>query len=68
MGVSTNGNAGIPIAVQQKICELLAKEISGVSSEAEITMWHAHPVWLLVENPIVPVVLTDRTGFPRGRT
>jgi hypothetical protein len=40
-------------ADDQKICELLADEISGGLPEAESKIWHAHPVWFLEGNPIV---------------
>ena len=35
------------------ICDLLAKEISAVLTDAENKIWHAHPVWFLDGNPIV---------------
>ena len=35
------------------ICNLLAKEIDSVLTEAENKIWHAHPVWFLDGNPIV---------------
>jgi hypothetical protein len=37
----------------QKICELLAKEIQHNLPEAENKIWHAHPVWFLDGNPVV---------------
>ena len=37
----------------KEICELLAKEINSVLSEAENKIWHGHPVWFLEGNPIV---------------
>ena len=40
-------------AEDQKICDLLAKEIDRNLSEAENKIWHAHPVWFLDGNPIV---------------
>ena len=38
---------------EQKICELLAREIDGSLPEAENKIWHAHPVWFLDGNPVV---------------
>ena len=35
------------------ICDLLARTINGVLTEAESKIWHAHPVWFLDGNPIV---------------
>lgn len=40
-------------AVEQKICDLLAKEIDKFLPEAENKIWHAHPVWFLDGNPVV---------------
>ncbi len=37
----------------KKICDLLAKTISGELDEVESKIWHAHPVWFLNGNPIV---------------
>lgn len=37
----------------QQICDLLAKTIDSVLTEAENKVWHAHPVWFLEDNPIV---------------
>lgn len=37
----------------QKICELLAKEIEQNLPEAENKVWHGHPVWFIDGNPIV---------------
>lgn len=37
----------------QLICNMLAKEIDSVLTEAEKKIWHAHPVWFLEGNPIV---------------
>lgn len=37
----------------QKICDLLAREIDRHLPEADNRIWHAHPVWFLDENPIV---------------
>ena len=37
----------------KEICDLLAKTISGVLTEAENKIWHKHPVWFLNGNPIV---------------
>lgn len=36
-----------------KLCELLATEIDKALPNAENRIWHGHPVWFLVENPIV---------------
>ena len=36
-----------------KLCELLATEIDNALPNAENRIWHGHPVWFLVENPIV---------------
>lgn len=41
------------IAAEKEICDLLAKTIDGVLTEAESKIWHAHPVWFLNANPIV---------------
>lgn len=35
------------------ICDLLARTIDEVLTEAENKIWHAHPVWFLNSNPIV---------------
>jgi hypothetical protein len=40
-------------SADQRICDLLAKEIDRNLSEAENKIWHAHPVWFLDGNPIV---------------
>ena len=40
-------------ATEQKICDLLAKEIDRGLPEAENKVWHAHPVWFLDGNPVV---------------
>ena len=37
----------------QKICELLYREISRHLPEAENKIWHRHPVWFLDGNPVV---------------
>lgn len=37
----------------QKICNLLAREIDRALPEAESKVWHAHPVWFLDGNPVV---------------
>lgn len=37
----------------QKLCDLLAREIDRGLPEAENKIWHAHPVWFLDGNPIV---------------
>jgi len=37
----------------QKICDLLAKEITKHLPGAENKIWHSHPVWFLEGNPIV---------------
>ena len=37
----------------QKICDLLAREIDRALPEAENKIWHAHPVWFLDGNPVV---------------
>jgi hypothetical protein len=39
--------------VDQKICDLLAREIGRALPEAENRVWHAHPVWFLDGNPVV---------------
>lgn len=36
-----------------EICNLLAREICACLPDAENKIWHAHPVWFLVGNPIV---------------
>ena len=38
---------------EQKICDLLAREINRGLPEAENRIWHAHPVWFLEGNPVV---------------
>jgi hypothetical protein len=38
---------------EQKICDLLAREIDRGLPEAENRIWHAHPVWFLDGNPVV---------------
>ncbi|MGB3414249.1 MAG: DUF1801 domain-containing protein [Microbacteriaceae bacterium] len=38
---------------EQNICALLRQEIDLALPDAESTIWHAHPVWFLVGNPIV---------------
>jgi hypothetical protein len=35
------------------ICETLAKHLQKGLPEAEVKIWHAHPVWFLAGNPIV---------------
>jgi hypothetical protein len=37
----------------REICELLARQIDRILSEAENKIWHAHPVWFLDGNPVV---------------
>src|ERR1051326_8167763 len=37
----------------QEICDLLAREINRILSEAENKIWHTHPVWFLDGNPVV---------------
>lgn len=37
----------------REICNLLAKMINKLLSEAENKIWHRHPVWFLEGNPIV---------------
>ena len=37
----------------QRICELLAREIDRALPEAENKVWHGHPVWFLDGNRIV---------------
>jgi hypothetical protein len=39
-------------AMDKKICNMLAKEISAGLPEAENKIWHAHPVWFLDGNPV----------------
>jgi len=41
------------IKSDQEICELLMDQINESLPDAEGTIWHAHPVWFLDENPIV---------------
>lgn len=45
-------NASKPIN-EQKICELLAREIGKGLNRAESKIWHGAPVWFLDGNPIV---------------
>jgi len=40
-------------ADDKSICDLLATEINKTLKEAEIKIWHAHPVWFLDGNPVV---------------
>lgn len=40
-------------AEDQRICDLLAREIERALPEAENKVWHAHPVWFLDGNPVV---------------
>ncbi len=37
----------------EKICNILAKEIDSVLTKSESKIWHRHPVWFLEGNPIV---------------
>jgi uncharacterized protein YdhG (YjbR/CyaY superfamily) len=37
----------------KEICDLLAATINNVLSDAELKIWHAHPVWFLDGNPTV---------------
>ncbi len=37
----------------RKICESLSSMIDKYLAEAEIKIWHRHPVWFLDENPTV---------------
>lgn len=39
--------------VEQGICQLLTSIVESVLSEAEVKIWHAHPVWFIEGNPIV---------------
>lgn len=41
------------ITNDQKICEVLYKEICTHLPEAENKVWHGHPVWFIEGNPIV---------------
>jgi len=41
------------IKSDQEICELLMDQMNESLPDAEGTIWHAHPVWFLDENPIV---------------
>lgn len=36
----------------KEICEVLAKEIDAGLPQADSKVWHAHPVWFLVGNPV----------------
>lgn len=36
----------------KEICDILAKEIDSVLSEAESKIWHRNPVWFLEGNPV----------------
>ncbi len=36
----------------RKICNLLARKIDESLPEAENKIWHAHPVWFLLGNPV----------------
>ncbi len=38
---------------EEKICNILAKEIDSVLTKSESKIWHRHPVWFLEGNPIV---------------
>ena len=38
---------------EQRICNVLRREIDRVLSYSEGKIWHAHPVWFLDGNPIV---------------
>lgn len=38
---------------ERAICDLLAREIDRHLEGAENKVWHRHPVWFLVGNPIV---------------
>ncbi|WP_316748905.1 DUF1801 domain-containing protein [Pedobacter gandavensis] len=40
-------------AIDQEICNLLAREINRNLNEEESKIWHAHPVWFIDGNPIV---------------
>jgi len=40
-------------SVDKEICDLLAATIDSELTESESKIWHAHPVWFLVGNPIV---------------
>lgn len=37
----------------EKICNILAKEIDSILTKSESKIWHRHPVWFLEGNPIV---------------
>lgn len=41
------------ISADKEICDLLAKIIDIVLTEAKSKIWHSHPVWFLDDNPIV---------------
>jgi hypothetical protein len=36
----------------QRICDLLARELDAGLPDAENKIWHAHPVWFLDGNPV----------------
>ena len=38
---------------ERTICDLLARKVGRGLPKAESKIWHAHPVWFLVGNPIV---------------
>jgi hypothetical protein len=40
-------------AEDQKICNMLSREITDCLPEAEQKIWHRHPVWFLDGNPVV---------------
>ena len=39
-------------ASDQAICDLLARQIDAALPEAECKIWHRHPVWFLLGNPV----------------
>ena len=39
--------------LDEEICDLLMEEINNGLPEAESKIWHAHPVWFLIGNPVV---------------
>lgn len=40
-------------ATDKVICDALAAVISGILTEAQCKIWHAHPVWFINGNPTV---------------
>lgn len=53
MNLEINTYNDLHIESDKAICDLLAKTIDSILTEAESKIWHAHPIWFFDGNPIV---------------